>query len=359
MHVPFCVTVCPYCDFNVYAGLEDTAGEYVDAVLAEAKRRSDTSRAVSSVFIGGGTPSLLPPALLARLMDGLRASFTVDSDAEVTLEANPEAVDEAYFKGALDAGVNRVSLGVQSFVPHVLAALGRTHTAEIARDASGAAREAGVANLSLDLIFGAPGESHADWNTSLEGALALLPDHVSCYSLTIEQGTAFGSAVASGRMTAPDDDEQAAKYEAACETLEPHLEHYEISNWGRPSVHNTLYWTQSDYVGLGAGAHSHAAGVRSWNRKRPADYVASAATDATAGSETLDAATQAEERVQLALRLLYGVDLDAVSEWLGRDQHAAATALAEAGLVTLDGGLVRLTRRGMLLENEVALRLCS
>lgn len=356
VHVPYCLSVCPYCDFNVYAGDGDDAAAYLDAVLIEARARRDRMREPSgTIFLGGGTPSLIAPDVLARFLDSLRDALPVRPDAEVTIEANPETVTVAAMRGYRAAGVNRVSLGVQSFAPHVLAALGRAHSPQQARDAVAAARDAGFDNVSIDLIFGAPGESRADWDATLASAVALNVDHVSCYGLTIEDGTAFGAAVARGAMTPPDEDDMAAKYEAAIDALG--LRHYEISNWGEPSRHNLIYWTQGDYVGLGAGAHSHRDGVRWWNRKLPRAYIADPA-NARDGQEHLDGAARAREWLQLRLRLVEGIDLAEAARVLGRDDlPSLAEPVEQAGLAVRRGDALVLTRRGLLLENEVAIRL--
>lgn len=353
VHVPYCLSVCPYCDFNVYVGSSSDASAYLDAVLSEARARSGEMAGPSgTIFLGGGTPSLIAPADLARFLDSLRSIVPVSSDAEITLEANPETVSVASLRGYRAAGVNRLSLGVQSFAPHVLAGLGRSHAPAQASAAVASARDAGFGNVSIDLIFGTPGETRSDWEATLAAAIALQPDHVSCYGLTIEDGTAFGAAVARGTMAVPDEDEMAWKYEMACEML-PHR-HYEISNWGEPSRHNLVYWTQGDYLGLGAGAHSHRAGVRSWNRKLPRAYAADPSS-ARDGFEELDSAARAREWLQLRLRLVDGVDLREAAAVLGRD--LATASIEEAGLAVVRGDVMSLTPRGLLLENEVALRL--
>ncbi|MGH2726197.1 MAG: radical SAM family heme chaperone HemW, partial [Actinomycetota bacterium] len=263
VHIPYCISRCPYCDFNTYVGIEDTAPAYVDALLREADAWSAraSGRTAGSIFVGGGTPSLLDPPLMRALLDGLRRAFAVEPDAEVTIEANPETVDVSRLRAFRDAGVNRISFGAQSFRPHVLATLGRAHTAGRTVAAVREARAAGFDNLNLDLIYGTPGETLDDWRISLERAVALEPEHLSAYALTIEEGTAFGADVASGRMPGPDEDDQAEKYERALDLLsEAGYEHYEISNWARPGFacrHNLVYWTQGEYAGLGAGAHGH------------------------------------------------------------------------------------------------------
>lgn len=364
VHIPFCSARCPYCDFNTYVGMDDQAPAYLDALVAEAGVWADAHRfrRAGSLFVGGGTPTLGDPHVLARALRRITEILPLEPGAEITVEANPETVAVDRLGVLRAAGVNRVSIGAQSFVPRVLTALGRWHTVERTREAFAAARAAGFENVNLDLIFGAPGETLAEWRASLGEAVALEPEHVSCYSLTIEPGTAFGADVAAGRMRAPDDDAQAERYEAALDVLASSgYEHYEISNWARPGRtcrHNLVYWTQGDYVGLGAGAHSHVEGVRSWNRKLPAAYAADP-TRARADEERLDLSARAEEWLQIRLRLVEGIDLAEASARLGRDLSAAARRLAEDGLVAETNGALVLTRRGLLLESEVALRLGS
>jgi oxygen-independent coproporphyrinogen-3 oxidase len=367
VHVPFCVSRCPYCDFNTYVGITDTAPAYVDALLREAEWWAAGAgvREAGSIFLGGGTPSLLEPKLLAKLLGGLAATFRVRDGSEITLEANPETVDLGRLRAFRAAGVNRLSFGAQSFAAHVLERLGRAHTADRTREAVGESRLAGFDNLSLDLIYGTPGESMDDWRTSLEEAIALEPEHLSAYALTIEPATAFGASVAAGRMPAPDDDDQASKYELALDLLgDAGYEHYEISNWakpGRASRHNLVYWTQGEYAGLGAGAHGHLDGVRTWNVKLPSAYVErtapGGAQSARAGEERLDATARAEEWLALRLRLVAGLDLAEASSRLGRDLRPPATGLVNDGLALMERERLVLTRRGMLLASEATLRL--
>ena len=362
VHIPYCISRCPYCDFNTYVGIEDTAPEYVEALLWEANDWASRAagRAAGSIFLGGGTPSLLEPLLMRTLLDGLRAAFVVDPDAEIAIEANPETVDVERLRAYRTAGVNRISFGAQSFRAGVLAKLGRAHSAERTEAAVREARAAGFDNLNLDLIYGTPGESLDDWRVSLERAIALDPEHLSAYALTIEPGTAFGADVAGGRMPAPDDDDQAAKYELALDLLaEAGYEHYEISNWTRPGRacrHNLVYWTQGEYAGLGAGAHGHLDAVRTWNEKVPRTYI-ERAPHARAGEERLDPASRRAEWLQLRLRLVAGLDVRDAEARLGRDLGTFVEGLERDGLVTCDGGVIVLTRRGLLLESEVALRL--
>ncbi len=362
VHIPYCISRCPYCDFNTYVGIEDTAPAYVDALLREAEDWTGRApgRLAGTIFIGGGTPSLLEPVLMRTLLDGLRATFRVDGDAEVTMEANPETIDADRLRAFRDAGVNRVSFGAQSFRAHVLATLGRAHTAGRTEAAVREARAAGFDNLNLDLIYGTPGETLDDWRVSLERAIALAPEHLSAYALTIEDGTAFGADVASGRMPAPDDDDQATKYELALDLLaDAGYEHYEISNWARPGRacrHNLMYWTQGEYAGLGAGAHGHLDGIRSWNEKLPRAYIERSPA-VRAGQERLDDATRAAEWLQLRLRLVAGANLADASAALGRDLSSAAADLGDSGLLINRAGRIEPTRRGLLLGSEIALRM--
>lgn len=351
VHLPFCSALCPYCDFAVVVGRTEQHAPYVEALLREAQARAMPQRVVT-VFVGGGTPSYMDAALVADLLVRLREAFEIAPDAEVTLEANPESVTGERAEAWRAAGVNRLSIGAQSFSDDALIALGRTHTAEQTAAAVAAARAAGFDNISLDLIYGARGD---DWTRSLDEAIALRPEHVSCYALTIEERTAFGTAVAAGRMRAPEDDLLAEDYHLARERLgAAGYRQYEISNWGLPCAHNLLYWSQGDYAGLGLGAHSHRQGRRWWNTRKLAAYLA-APHEATAGEETLTPQQRAEEWLSLRLRMTEGFDRREAEERLGR--RLPLEGLGD--LLVIEGDKVRLTERGMLLENEVAGALLS
>jgi len=361
VHVPFCSALCPYCDFAVVVGRKDVHKRYCEALLAEAASHVGAP-AASSLFIGGGTPTVLDPELLRGTVDRIRELLPLGDGAEITVEANPESVTDAGVRTLVAVGVNRVSIGAQSFTPHVLLALGRAHSVEQAANAVASARAAGIENMSLDLIYGGPGESMQDWTDSLARALEMEPDHISAYALTIEERTPFGKAVARGSMQEPEQDDLAAKYEIAAEMLDgAGLHHYEISNWARPgfeSRHNLLYWTQGEYLGLGIGAHSHRNGVRWWNTRALTRYLTDPA-NARDGEERLSDGDRAEEWLLLRMRLVDGVALAEAAAHLGRDVRDAAEACEASGLVTLDDDRLCLTPRGMLLENEVTLRLLS
>jgi oxygen-independent coproporphyrinogen-3 oxidase len=364
VHVPFCAARCDYCDFATWTDRFHLVDEYVDACVADLERRALPPS--TSVFVGGGTPSLLAPSSLARILEAIELA----PDAEVTVECNPDSVDVAKLAGYAGAGVNRVSIGVQSMRPHVLAELGRTHDPDNVARAVDAARGAGIERLNLDLIYGAPGESIDDWEVTVDAALALGPTHVSAYALTVEPGTPLGAAVAAGTRAAPDDDDQAAKYEIADDRLAAAgLEWYEISNWSRPGEecrHNLLYWQGGEYAGIGCAAHGHTRDRRTgesrrwWNVRTPERYVAGvrAGGSVEAAFEVLDADAAATERLILGLRTRAGVQLDA-SRADARAMHDCVDALAHAGLVLRSGDHVALTRRGRLLANEVGARLLA
>lgn len=359
VHVPFCSTLCPYCDFAVVVGRPDVHARYCDAVISEAGAVRDVP-VTSSLFIGGGTPTALDASLLRDLVVRMRETLPASPDAEITIEANPESVDEETIHAAADAGVNRISIGAQSFAPHVLRALGRTHSTDQISSAVATARAAGIENISLDLIYGTGGETVQDWTESVAQAIREGVDHISAYALTIEAATPFGKAVARGTMSEPDQDDLAVKYEIACATLDKAgYHHYEISNWARPgseSRHNLLYWNQGDYAGFGIGAHSHRDGHRWWNTRALGRYLADP-TRARDGDETLTDEQRAEEWLSLRMRLIDGLDVVEATARLGRDVRAAAEEYERAGLLAIDRNILRLTTRGMLLENEVTLRL--
>jgi putative oxygen-independent coproporphyrinogen III oxidase len=341
VHVPFCLRRCDYCAFATWDDRGHLLEQYADALVAEIVR-TDVPPA-TSVFFGGGTPSLLTPDQLGRVL----AAIGRVPGAEVTVECNPDTLDEAKLAGYRDAGVTRISLGVQSMVPHVLAVLGRTHDPANVRAAVDAIGVVGFESWNLDLIYGSVGETLADWQITLDAALALDPPHVSAYGLTVEAGT----PLAADPTRFPDDDDQADKYEATDDAFgAAGLRSYEVSNWARPGHecrHNRLYWSQGDYRGFGCAAHSHAAGRRWWNVRTPERYLAlvAAGEPVEAAGEELGAEERALEGLQLALRTAEGVPAWALD----------ADGLDD--LVEPRGDRIVLTRRGRLLANEVAVRL--
>jgi oxygen-independent coproporphyrinogen-3 oxidase len=361
VHVPFCTTRCGYCDFNTYTASEAGQAGYVDAVLRELELGAGSlngSRptAADTVFFGGGTPTLLAPTELGRILAGIRDAFGMAPGAEVTVEANPETVDPAAFTGLLEAGVTRVSLGMQSAAPHVLAVLDRQHTPGRAVEAAREAHEAGFEHVSLDLIYGAPGETAEDWRGTLETALSAEPDHLSAYGLIVEPGTRLAAQVRRGDIRAPDDDAMADRYLAADAALSAAgLAWYEVSNWASSDDaqcrHNLGYWGSGDWWGAGPGAHGHLHGMRWWNVLHPRAYAKRLGEGELpeAGREVLDEDTQRVERVMLAVRLAEGVALDQLHP-AGR---AAADRFAAEGLLELRDGRAVLTLRGRLLADAV------
>ena len=362
VHIPFCTHRCHYCDFNTYEGQDSLHDTYVDALVDDIMR-TPPGQPATSVFFGGGTPTLLAPEQLGRILRAIEVTSGIAPGAEITVEANPETVDENVFEGLLQAGFNRVSIGVQSLVPKVLLGLGRTHSAERALDAVAAARRAGVTDVNADLIYGSPWETEDDWLHSLRGVIDAAPDHISAYALTVEEATPLATLVATGRVPDVDHDLQAARHQIASELLGiAGYERYEVSNWskpGRASAHNVLYWCAGDYLGFGAGAHGHIDGRRYWTTRLPRDFIEAVrdGLSTTAGEEVLDADTRAGEALMLGLRLASGVELDGYATRFGRDalerRSAALTALECDGLIETVDGRVCMTERGTMLGNEV------
>jgi len=353
VHIPFCTHRCDYCDFATWTDRDHLIDAYVDACVTDLERRSVADRRpADSVFLGGGTPSLLSGEQLDRIVGAVARV----PDAEVTVECNPDSVDPGKLAAYAAAGVNRISLGAQSFVAPVLGALGRTHDpANVARAVEWAGA-AGIARVNVDLIYGTPVEGPDDWRASLDAVIALDVGHVSAYALTIEAGTPLGRDVAAGIRPAPDDDAQADAYEVADTVLAAAgYEWYEVSNWARPGEecrHNRCYWDQGDYLAIGCAAHGHSDGTRWWNVRTPERYVDAIAsgTDPEAGREVLDPTARAEERLTLALRTRDGA----------RCAPAAGTeidGLVAQGLVVRAGDRVVLTRRGRMLASDVTARL--
>ena len=344
LHIPFCSTRCDYCAFATWTDRPHLIEGYLDACALDVRRVvADGMPAATSVFVGGGTPSLVPAQRLTEVL----AEVPVADGAEVTVECNPDTVTADLVRTYRDGGVNRISLGVQSMVPHVLAALGRTHDPENVRRAVDHVGEAGFATFNLDLIYGAAGEGLDDWRRTLDEALALDPPHVSAYGLTVEAGT----PLASDPARHPDDDTQADEYLLASERLPAAgLAWYEISNWARPGHecrHNLLYWEQGEYLGFGCAAHSHRDGRRWWNVRTPERYIDAVrrGTNPEAAGERLSAGERTIEGLQLALRTRAGVP-------------ASALPLDELdGLLDVTDERAVLTAAGRLLANEVAVRL--
>jgi putative oxygen-independent coproporphyrinogen III oxidase len=367
VHVPFCLTRCGYCDFNTYTAAELGSGasreSYAKLAIGEIALAGRVLRGragpVQTVFFGGGTPTLLPPADLAAILRAIDAELGLAAGAEVTTEANPETVDPGVLAGLRESGFTRISLGMQSAAPHVLAVLDRVHQPGRPEQCVGWARSAGFSHVNLDLIYGTPGESDEDWRHSLQAALAAGPDHVSAYSLIVEQGTRLAARIRRGELPMPDDDVLADRYLIADSELGgAGLDWYEVSNWAAGADarcrHNLLYWTGGDWWGVGPGAHSHVGGTRWWNVRHPAAYAQRLAAGQSPGQarEVLTDAERDTEQIMLATRLASGCRVD----WLGPAGLAAARDAVADGLAdaaAMAAGRVELTLPGRLLADAV------
>lgn len=369
IHVPFCAVRCGYCDFNTYTATElrgESQDDYPEHAAAEIRFAAGVlensgipPRPAETVFFGGGTPTLLRPDSLSMMVNAVRHSWGIAPGAEITVEANPDSVDATALRKLADSGFTRVSFGMQSAVPSVLATLERTHDPERIPIVVSAAREAGL-SVSLDLIYGTPGETLAEWETSLSQAVALAPDHLSAYALIVEQGTRLARQIRRGERVAPDDDLQADMYVLADDYLAAAgYEWYEISNWSKSvearSRHNRAYWLGHDWWGVGPGAHSHVGGVRWWNTKHPAAYAAriKAGVSPAAGREYLSDEQSRSERVLLLTRLREGLS---AAELDSQKRPPVIASLIADGLIQPDdafAGRVVLTRRGRLLADAV------
>jgi putative oxygen-independent coproporphyrinogen III oxidase len=369
VHVPFCTVRCGYCDFNTYTSEElGPAGgapgasrtTYAEAAIAEVRRArvalGDVDVPVQTVFFGGGTPTLLSPADLGSVVAAIAAEFGLADDAEVTTESNPDSVALWDLEELRQVGFTRISFGMQSAVDHVLRVLDRTHDPLRVPAVVDWARQAGFEQISLDLIYGTPGESLTDWETSVETALASSPDHVSAYSLIVEEGTALARRVKRGELPMPDEDDLADKYVLADERFAAAgLGWYEVSNWAKDEAsrcrHNLLYWTGGDWWGIGPGAHSHVGGVRWWNVKHPAAYAdrLAAGLSPAHAREVLDDESRRVERVLLELRLRDGLPVS-VLDATGR---AAVARLIDDGLLTRHAERLVPTPRGRLLADAL------
>ena len=374
LHIPFCHTRCHYCDFNTYAGILPLREPYVCAMLTEIELAGKMAQQVDgmlrrsrTIFFGGGTPSMLSVEQISRLLDACFKAFAVDKDAEITLEANPGTLTQAQLEGLRAAGINRLSMGAQSFDAELLKTLGRIHSPEEITQAVHHARAAGFTSINLDFMFGLPGQTMQHWRDTLERALALHPDHFSLYSLIIEEGTPFYTWTNEGRIIPGDEDLCADMYEYADERLQQAgYMNYEISNWSLPgqhSRHNLTYWQNLPYIGMGAGAYSSFGNRRFSNEREPLAYIKQlkAGRLPEVESEVISREQAMAETAFLALRTSIGLHLPTFeqrfaqpfAQFVGNRLHL----VEEAGLLEKEDGWLRLSKRGRLLGNEVFLRL--
>lgn len=367
IHIPYCIKRCGYCDFNTYTPKElqgsDVIGvskNYIDAAIAEIEQAAAHHRGaeIPTIFFGGGTPSLLPSRDLARIIESLRANFHLRADAEITIEVNPDSVSEEFLATMREAGANRISMGMQSAIPHVLAALDRTHTPENVERAVSMVRSTGYEHCSVDLIYGVPGESIDDWQESVRTALALDIDHLSAYALIVESGTKLAQRIKSGELQMPPEDETAEKYsfvDQACESAGMYW--YELSNWARPGSecrHNIAYWNGSSWWGIGPGAHSFVDGKRWWNVKHPTSYQsrAIALESVIQESEILTQQNRENEYLMLSIRMREGIPLAR----LDQKQRESALRYQRTGHLDSerwDSGRLVLTRDGRLIADRI------
>jgi oxygen-independent coproporphyrinogen-3 oxidase len=371
IHIPFCAHICPYCDFNTYVGKDDLVPRYVDSVIRELEMRGRElpDRVAETIYFGGGTPSLLTPEQIGRILDACRATYSVTPDVEITMEANPNGLDAGRLAGYRAVGVDRLSIGAQTLDRRGLRTLGRQHEAVDVLDSLRMAREAGFERINLDFIFGWPGQQREIWRSDIERVLALGdagPDHLSLYSLIIEPGTPFADAAARGILHIPDDDAAADLYEDAIAMLaEAGWDHYEIANWARTpdrfSRHNAIYWRHGDYLGIGAGAFGTVRGTRAMNHLLPETYINALEEGALPHSniENLDESTARGETMMLGLRLLDdGIDARTFEARHGvaLEEHFGEqiAEMDKVGLLERTTHGVRLTPRGMMLANDVA-----
>ena len=386
VHIPFCLSKCPYCDFNTYQGIESQFGDFLTAVTREitAWGRALGRPAVNTIFLGGGTPSYLPDGDVARILEAVANAYPVRGGAEITAECNPNDLTPAKCAELRAAGINRISMGVQSMDNGLLAMLGRRHDADEAVGALDACRRAGFDNVNLDLMYGLPQQTLEQWQDTVDRLLTQSPEHVSMYSLTLEEGTPLKRWVEQGRLPEPDPDLAADMYDLARASLrDAGYHHYEISNWcrpGRQSEHNLAYWRNLQWLGVGPGAHSSLAGIRFWTIRSPQGYARNAAewfeiagrwesvtqariedVPTVDGLEVIDGATTAAETMFLGLRLLDGMDVAAASarariDLLARYEKELSELTADGLLVWENDGRLRLTEDAYLVANQVFTR---
>jgi len=363
VHIPFCQKKCLYCDF--YSVSDPTLkSAFFQALIGEIRLIRDTSVSFDSIYIGGGTPSLFEPARISKLIDSLGKSFSIDADSEITLEINPGTVDAEKLKGYRNAGVNRLSIGIQTFQNHLLETLGRVHSEKASHDAVETAHGAGFKNIGLDLIFGIPGQSRSCWETDLKRAVSYRPEHLSCYMLTFEAGTPFERAVRSGRLVPPGEDRVADQMETAITFLTDRgYLHYEISNFSKSphsiSRHNSKYWNFSPYIGLGPSAHTFLPPDRRWNHADVRRYIEDiqAGKRPVSGRETLTRQLEMMEAVYLGLRTTAGIDIQRFNRLFAADFrkmfHDAIEIFSAGNMISTTERCCRLTRKGIIFHDGI------
>lgn len=363
IHIPFCIRKCIYCDFLSMRYDDNIAGEYITSLTNEFSLRKELAGEIRTIYIGGGTPTTLSAHELTRLIQGLRTSFTVSPDAEITIEANPGTIDKEKVAALADAGVNRFSLGIQSFIDRELQLLGRVHNSDDAVRAIEIMRYSGVRNLSIDLIYGMPGQTMREWSYTLSKTLDLSPEHISAYELTPEEGTPLFDSIKDGSLQKPDEDIIIRMYHHAIDALTASgYKHYEISNFARPGFecrHNLNYWDRGQYIGFGAGAHSFIGDKRIKNTSDINRYI----NELKTGKLSIEDATEIscedaiKEFIFLGIRKTGGLNVKGFRDDLGIDLLDISDKLINDGLLMSDGNYLRLTRKGIVVSNTVIIQM--
>lgn len=365
IHIPFCVRKCIYCDFLSIRHDNDVAGDYVTALINELDIRKEAAGEIKTIYIGGGTPTTLTTQELIRLIQALRSSFRILSEAEITIEANPGTIDREKIRALADAGVNRLSLGIQSFIDRELQLLGRIHNSDDAVKAIDIVRSSGISNLSIDLIYGIPGQSFNDWEDNLSRATAISPEHISAYELTQEKNTPLDELISQGTLEKPDEETIINMYFNTIDRFKKagYL-HYEISNYSKPGFecrHNLNYWNRGEYIGIGAGAHSFIGDRRIKNTYSIEQYIKSLNNNVLAIEEDIEISCEdaLKEFIFLGLRKTEGLNVREFIEGLCLDLEPAAQELIENELLESSGGRLRLTRKGIIVSNMVITELMA
>lgn len=365
IHIPFCLSKCLYCDFYSIPYNSQTAADYIKALCREIGFRKSNIHSLRTIYIGGGTPSVLSEKDISKILDTVKNIYSVNSDAEITLEANPKTITPDKAKSFLSSGINRISMGVQSFSDEELLVLGRAHNAEDAVRTFKDIRDAGFQNISIDLIYGIPGQSPEQWGFTLQQAIELGPEHISAYELTPEQGTPLFDMLKQGKLVMPDEDALADMFYKGIETLNGHgYTHYEISNFAKPGFecrHNLKYWDRGEYIGIGAGAHSFSGSTRTANLRDVQKYIEEINSGTLPVSETTEITEEEalNEQIFLGLRKTGGIGLDLFPVGTAETIKKAVKDRQLHGLIELDGNNLRSTRKGLILNNEVICRVLS
>ncbi|MBI3592984.1 MAG: radical SAM family heme chaperone HemW [Nitrospirae bacterium] len=363
IHIPFCIKKCIYCDFYSIPFKSQVAEDYVNALCKEIELRKHAARDIGTVFIGGGTPTVISGNEISKILNKVKETFSVRHDAEVTIEANPGTITEGKLAGLREAGVNRISIGIQSLDDHELTVLGRSHTSDDVLYAVTAARKAGFNNISVDLIYGIPGQNMETWVNTLLKAIELLPEHVSTYELTPEKNTPLSDDIKKGRLALPDEEIITEMYYKGIDILQAHgYAHYEISNFARPGyqcIHNLNYWNRGEYLGIGAGAHSFLNGRRTANVRDVFRYVESVNSGMIAVAEDIEitAKEALKELIFLGLRKTEGIDMSRMPDIAKMLKSKAVDELIRHGLLETRDNCLCLTRKGLVLSNEIILRI--